>query len=119
MIEHINENELNTRIALNFKRLRDSSYYQIGEVFAPAEYGWPADKEGRALLSYVSHYKISGKKIPCMDKMIEKAQKDGFNIRIISAYRTYEYQEKIRIDSGIKHEKFELFLYENFINISF
>lgn len=72
MIEHIKENELNTRIALNFKRLRDSSYYQIGEVFAPAEYDWPADKEGRALLSFVSHYKISGKKIPCMNEMIKE-----------------------------------------------
>lgn len=71
MREHINENELSTRIALNFKRLNDSSYYQIGEVFAPCEYDWPADKEGRALLGFVSHYKISGKKIPCMDEMIK------------------------------------------------
>ena len=71
MIKHINENELNRRIALNFKRLADSSYYQIGEVFAPDSYDWPADKEGRALLSFVSHYKISGDKIPCMTEMIE------------------------------------------------
>lgn len=72
MIKQINEKELNTRISLNYQRLADSSYYQIGEVFAPGEYDWPADKEGRALLSFVSHYKISGKKIPCMDSMIEK-----------------------------------------------
>lgn len=72
MIKHINEKELSTRIALNFKRLADSSYYQIDEVFAPSEYDWPADKEGRALLSFVSHYKISGEKIPCMDEMIEE-----------------------------------------------
>ncbi len=71
MIKHINEKELDTRIALNFKRLADSSYYQIGEVFAPDAYDWPADKEGRALLSFVSHYKINGKKIPCMDEMIQ------------------------------------------------
>ncbi len=72
MIKHICENELNTRISLNFNRLADSSYYQINEVFAPSAYDWPADKEGRALLSFVSHYKISGKKIPCMDQMLEK-----------------------------------------------
>ncbi len=72
MIKHIDESELNTRISLNFKRLSESSYYQIGEVFAPKEYDWPADKEGRALLSFVSHYKISGKKIPCMCEMTEK-----------------------------------------------
>ena len=71
MIKPINEKELNTRIALNFKRLADSSYYQINEVFAPTQYDWPADKEGRALLSFVSHYKISGEKIPCMNQMLE------------------------------------------------
>jgi len=71
MIRYINEKELSTRIALNFKRLADSSYYQINEVFAPTEYDWPADKEGRALLSFVSHYKISGEKIPCMNQMLE------------------------------------------------
>lgn len=72
MIKHINEKELNERIALNYNRLADSSYYQIDEVFAPDTYDWPADKEGRALLSFVSHYKISGKKILCMTEMIEK-----------------------------------------------
>ncbi len=72
MIKHIDKNELNIRIELNFKRLAGSSYYQINEVFAPTEYDWPADKEGRALLAFVSHYKISGKKIPCMDEMIGK-----------------------------------------------
>ena len=71
MIKYIRENELNTRIALNYKRLADSAYYQIGEVFAPSTYDWPADKEGRALLAFVSHYKISGEKIPCMDQMME------------------------------------------------
>lgn len=72
MIKHIDAKELKTRIELNFKRLADSAYYQIGEVFAPDAYDWPADKEGRALLAFVSHYKISGKKIPCMDEMLEK-----------------------------------------------
>lgn len=72
MIKNICSEELSSRIALNFNRLADSSYYQIDEVFAPDSYDWPADKEGRALLSFVSHYKISGKKIPCMTQMIEK-----------------------------------------------
>lgn len=71
MIKHINEKELRTRIEHNYKRLADFAYYQIGEVFAPKTYDWPADKEGRALLSFVSHYKISGKKIPCMEQMLE------------------------------------------------
>jgi len=72
MIKHIDEKELKTRIFLNFKRLAESSYYQIDEVFAPEDYSWPADKEGRALLSFVSHYKINGKKVPCMEEMLEK-----------------------------------------------
>jgi len=71
MIKSLDKKELNTRIDLNYKRLAESSYYQIKEVFAPASYDWPADKEGRALLSFVSHYKINGNKIPCMDEMID------------------------------------------------
>ena len=64
MKKYISEEELKERIDLNFKRLADSPYYQIGEVFAPGNYDWPADKEGRALLAFVSHYKINGKKYP-------------------------------------------------------
>lgn len=71
MKKQINEQELTTRIELNYKRLADSPYYQIGEVFPPSQYDWPADKEGRALLAFVSHYKISGKKIACMEEMME------------------------------------------------
>ena len=71
MIKQITEKELNKRISLNFGRLAKSSYYQIGEVFSPKQYDWPADKEGRALLAFVSHYKISGRKIPCMDAMVK------------------------------------------------
>ena len=72
MVRQINNEEINERINLNCKRLAESSYYQINEVFAPNNYDWPADKEGRALLAFVSHYKISGRKIPCMDEMIAK-----------------------------------------------
>lgn len=65
-----NVEELRVRTELNFTRLRDDAYYQIGEVFAPIGYEWYGDKEGRALLAFVSHYKMSGRKIPCMDEMM-------------------------------------------------
>ena len=64
--------ELSERIDLNLHRLADDPYYQIGDVFSPAGYGWMGDKEGRALLAFVSHYKISGTIIPCMDEMLAK-----------------------------------------------
>lgn len=67
--------ELNERIELNFNRLQSDAYYQIGDVFAPADYEWYGDKEGRALLAFVSHYKISGRKIPCMDEMMREMAK--------------------------------------------
>ena len=70
MIKKLDLLELETRSDLNFHRLADSEYYQIGEVFAPADYTWYGDKEGRALLSFVDHYKISGRKIPCMEQML-------------------------------------------------
>jgi hypothetical protein len=72
MIKNLCRNELNERIALNYRRLADDPYYQIGDVFSPAGYGWMGDKEGRALLAFVSHYKMTGKKIPCMEEMLEK-----------------------------------------------
>ena len=72
MIKNLCKNELNERIALNYRRLADDPYYQIGDVFSPAGYGWMGDKEGRALLAFVSHYKMTGKKIPCMEEMLEK-----------------------------------------------
>jgi len=63
--------ELNTRIALNESRLR-APYYQINEVFSPQDYDWPGDKEGRALLAFVSHYRLTGKKNPCMEPLLEQ-----------------------------------------------
>ena len=68
---YLDERELQDRIERNYKRLSDSSYYQIGEVFSPESYDWYGDKEGRALLAFVSHYKINKRKIDCMDEMIE------------------------------------------------
>lgn len=74
--------ELSERISLNYKRLSEGDYYQIGEIFAPADYDWQGDKEGRALLAFVSLYKTTGKKIACMDEMLalmpEKLNEKGY-----------------------------------------
>ncbi len=72
MKKEIKTTELSERINLNYKRLADSEYYQINEVFSPADYDWQGDKEGRALLAFISHYKINRVKISCMAEMIEK-----------------------------------------------
>lgn len=66
----VDQKELAERIRLNFRRLCDGAYYQINDIYAPKDYDWPGDKEGRALLAFVSHYKISGEKIPCMEQMM-------------------------------------------------
>ena len=70
MKKMIPTDELNQRIKLNCNRMSES-YYDIDNVFIK-EARWPGDKEGRALLAFVCHYKMSGVKIPCMDKMIDK-----------------------------------------------
>ncbi len=76
------DKELDERIHLNYTRLAEGDYYKIEQIFSPVNYEWPADKEGRALLAFVSHYKISGNKIPCMEQMIEKMEQhlnaDGY-----------------------------------------
>lgn len=74
----LDEIELASRIERNYRRLADGDYYQIENVFAPATYSWQGDKEGRALLAFVSHYKISGQKIPCMEQMLAQ-MKDRVN----------------------------------------
>ena len=78
----IDNNELETRIKLNFERLEKGDYYSIDNVFARKTYDWYGDKEGRALLAFVSHYKISGAKIPCMELMLEqmsdRLNEDGY-----------------------------------------
>lgn len=68
---NVSTEDLNARIQLNAKRLL-APYYCIEEVFDKDDADWPGDKEGRALLAFVSHYKINGNKIPCIDKMIDK-----------------------------------------------
>ena len=71
----IDKRELKERIALSYNRFTGDEYYRIGGVFSPDTYDWPGDKEGRALLAFVSHYKISGKKIPCMREMLAEMEK--------------------------------------------
>lgn len=68
--QEVTEKELADRLARSEQRLREP-YYQIGEVFQPADADWPGDKEGRALLAFVSHYKATGHVIPCMTQMLE------------------------------------------------
>lgn len=63
--------EVSARIALNAQRLREP-YYQMPEVFSPVEYDWPGDKEGRALLAFVSHYKMTGEINPCMPALLSE-----------------------------------------------
>jgi hypothetical protein len=66
----ISEEELQARIDLNFTRLSTGAYYGIEDIFSPAHYDWWADKEGRALLAFLCHYKINGVVIPCMEQML-------------------------------------------------
>ncbi len=61
--------ELSERIARSSSRLTEA-YYQMPDVFQPYCADWPGDKEGRALLAFVSHYKMTGEKNPCMEAML-------------------------------------------------
>ena len=65
------DSELFERIELNANRLESGDYYRIDEVFDNHSARWPGDKEGRALLAFVSHYKINRRKIECMDLMMD------------------------------------------------
>ncbi len=68
----ISEQELQHRIRLSYQRLSQTPYFQIENVFSPSTYGWQGDKEGRALLAFVSHYKMTGQKIPCMEQLLSQ-----------------------------------------------
>lgn len=78
----LNQQELNTRIQLNYTRLSTGDYYRIGDIFSAPAYDWCGDKEGRALLAFMCHYKISGNLIPCMEQMLaqmdDKLNERGF-----------------------------------------
>ncbi len=71
---HLDQAELAERIARSAARLCES-YYQMPDVFQ--EYGadWPGDKEGRALLAFVSHYRMTGEKNPCMELLLAEMPK--------------------------------------------
>ena len=62
--------ELDERIARSYDRLL-GDYYQMPGVFQEYCADWPGDKEGRALQAFVSHYKITGKRNPCMKALME------------------------------------------------
>ncbi len=62
--------ELSVRVARSAERLMDE-YYQMPDVFQTYCADWPGDKEGRALLAFVSHYKMTGTVNPCMEAMLE------------------------------------------------
>lgn len=68
----LDERELDERIEWNYRRLAEGAYYSPEQIFSAPEYDWPADKEGRALLAFVSHYKMSGRRIPCMDYLLSE-----------------------------------------------
>ncbi len=61
--------ELRERVERSVRRLHEP-YYQMPDVFQPYCADWPGDKEGRALLAFVSHYKITGEMNPCMDALL-------------------------------------------------
>lgn len=67
----ISTQELNERIALNHKRMSEP-FYDIDNIFAPIDAAWPGDKEGRALLAFVSLLNSGTAPIECMEKMIEQ-----------------------------------------------
>ena len=62
--------ELDERIERSYNRLL-GDYYQMPDVFQEYCADWPGDKEGRALLAFVSHYKMTGKINPCMEALME------------------------------------------------
>lgn len=74
----MNPNEL---IERNFERLKDEPY-QAARVFRESTYDWPGDMEGRAMLAFVCHYRIHGRKVPQFDEVFrdfpKHANEDGY-----------------------------------------
>lgn len=67
----LTEAELIDRLARNRQRLH-APYYQLPEVFQAPDASWPGDKEGRALLAFVSHVKATGQVNPCMEAFLQE-----------------------------------------------
>lgn len=72
---------LNELIERNFLRLQDEPY-QVKRVFREPTYDWPGDMEGRAMLAFVCHYRMHGKKVPQFDEVFSDypshLNRDGF-----------------------------------------
>lgn len=73
-LQPLDTQQLQDRIDLNYQRLSTGAYYSIEEVFSAPDYDWYGDKEGRALLAFVCHYKLSGRMIPCMEQMLAQME---------------------------------------------
>lgn len=69
--QELTETELIDRLARNRQRLH-APYYQLPEVFQAPDASWPGDKEGRALLAFVSHVKATGHENPCMEAFLRE-----------------------------------------------
>ena len=71
LTKHIfDQKELDERVERSYARLM-GDYYQMPDVFQEYCADWPGDKEGRALLAFVSHYKMTGRINPCMEALME------------------------------------------------
>ncbi|MBQ6165674.1 MAG: hypothetical protein IJK23_14480 [Clostridia bacterium] len=62
--------DMNENIRRNEMRLSAEPYAFPG-MCRGGEYGWPGDFEGRALLAFLCHYQIGGRKIPALDQMMQ------------------------------------------------
>ena len=88
MKQPIDKRELKQRVELSFNRFISDEYYRIGGVFSPSTYDWPGDKEGRALLAFASHVKMTGKVNPCrkyeysLEKPVYAAFAAGWRINL-------------------------------------
>ena len=68
--------ELEERIERNRNRLLTGEEYSIKRVFpSVTEYDWKGDMEGRALLAFMSHYKINRSILPCMEQFLSEYRK--------------------------------------------
>ncbi len=116
----ISDEELSLRILKNEKRLHEP-YYQIEQVYQAPDAGWPADKEGRALLAFVSHYHIHGRKNPCMEQMLqayrEHANEKGY---LGPAVLPYIFEQQLSGHSWLLRglcEYYEAFADENVLKL--
>ncbi|MCQ2425718.1 MAG: glycoside hydrolase family 127 protein [Lachnospiraceae bacterium] len=62
---------MDAAIGKNEKRLL-AEEYQIGQIFRPEGYGWPGDWEGRALLAFLCHFEMTGRRNPCLTPFTEQ-----------------------------------------------